>query len=549
MMRRRRYSTKGRYFKRSRYSNRTMAAPVSYGIQSSISDKSAYTIARTETIAIVSGIPEDPVWNPQRLDVNPGLGQFKWLAPIARNFELYKFVKLRFTWIPSVPTNFQGRLLLYFDYDAADSQPGDELEMANSSNCARGPLWSRLDLYATGKNGAQRWYYVRSGPPPPNTDLKTYDYGFFSYAFAGIAPAEIANVSGTLSCDYVIQFLRPCLQNISQSLDPLTNVLACRWVAHNPSSVDLGPPSLIDGFTADHAVPYLTIPNSTSLSPVNLPLLPPKNHVANWGLPTLNMHWRGGNDTQGITIDTPGVYNFDLASKYTWKTSTLSAYGIALELMVCKANGDWQSSINDSMSWPMTSYSIPSIPTVSAASYTNQTLRSSFTLVKKDNLVQYVVPCLIATTDGTNWIYYNVADVRTVTSEVRLFFQPFPGASNPYPSRSDLDYTPPTAEEESALAPEVPIIPSEPEVVEPPTNVLTSAVDSDHEPTPMSEESDPDDYPGAVPIVSDVHGSSDPTPRRILTPPRYRNRRSRLPSVTTTTTTDPAHLDMCSFGG
>jgi hypothetical protein len=83
---------------------------------------------------------------------------FPWLATIAKNYDMYRFKRLRFVYVPMCPTSTSGRTAIIYDPDSADPLPLDPPGLSNMSCSAEGPVWGSLclDIKLADTN---KWYY------------------------------------------------------------------------------------------------------------------------------------------------------------------------------------------------------------------------------------------------------------------------------------------------------------------------------------------------------------------------------------------------------
>jgi hypothetical protein len=125
------------------------------------------------------------------LYLNPGLAQtFPWLAPIAQQYQEYRFRVLEFIWVSSASTTSIGDLILSPNYNSMQSIPTNEAQAMNMSEATEGSLWSQLgtslnskDMSRSSNDSGRK--YIRSFAIAG--DLKTYDAGALTVAFAGAA--------------------------------------------------------------------------------------------------------------------------------------------------------------------------------------------------------------------------------------------------------------------------------------------------------------------------------------------------------------------------
>lgn len=146
--------------------------------------------------------------------VNPGLpGTFPWLAALARNFESYRFRKLRFCYETESSTATVGTLILTLDYDPADLAPESKTQALSYRNAVRSAPWDRCchDSLPEDLNKLKS-HYVRTGVAPAGTDIKTYDIGnlfICTQAEAG------TTMIGELYVEYEVELITPQIGSVS----------------------------------------------------------------------------------------------------------------------------------------------------------------------------------------------------------------------------------------------------------------------------------------------------------------------------------------------
>lgn len=146
------------------------------------------------------------------LAVNPGISTtFPWLSQIAPNYESYKFDVLEFTFETSVGSQTAGKMMLAVDYDASDPAPVMKSQIASYQDYASDAPWRSFRQHNKAENLSKRKsYYVRSGPPPANSDIKLYDVGNLFAATQGMTDASIV---GELYVKYKVKLMTPQIQN------------------------------------------------------------------------------------------------------------------------------------------------------------------------------------------------------------------------------------------------------------------------------------------------------------------------------------------------
>jgi len=110
--------------------------------------------------------------------LNPGMASsFPWLSTQAQQFEMYRFRKLCFEWVPIAPTSTQGDIAFIPDYDASNAPPTTEVQAYDHVNSVIDAVWRpfsiSLDPVALHGLGPRR--FVRASAVPG--DIKTFDCG------------------------------------------------------------------------------------------------------------------------------------------------------------------------------------------------------------------------------------------------------------------------------------------------------------------------------------------------------------------------------------
>jgi hypothetical protein len=154
--------------------------------------------------------------------VNPGLAvTFPWLSREAQLYEKYEVVQLQFYYKPEVSafaTNGQtGKIMLSFDYDAADLAPATKIQVEDSDPHSDGMPYETvtLNLDPAECNGSFRGKYIRPGAVPANNDIKTYDAGVAYVSTYGNANGT--NI-GELRVRGKIRLVKPILLGPGQTI-------------------------------------------------------------------------------------------------------------------------------------------------------------------------------------------------------------------------------------------------------------------------------------------------------------------------------------------
>lgn len=188
--------------------NDTMvAAPVSVatrrtGKSASVSNLSD-GIVRIKHRAFIKPITSYSSFTADKLSCNPGLsGSFPWLSKLARKYDMYRLVNLKYSYRSVTATSTPGVVMLSFDYDAADEAPTTKSKQAQTIPNAESNSWTNVDLTVRTDSV---WRFIRPGILPANLDVKTYDLGnlFYSSVYGtGV-------VTGELYVEYTVELKRP----------------------------------------------------------------------------------------------------------------------------------------------------------------------------------------------------------------------------------------------------------------------------------------------------------------------------------------------------
>jgi len=146
--------------------------------------------------------------------VNPGLaGTFPWCAPIAGQFEKYTVDMLEFYYAPLVsafaPEGQAGKVMLSFDYNAADPAPTSKIQVEDTFPHADGLPCQNICLrISPSECNTQDSKYIRRGPVGAG-DIKTFDAGVIYISTEGNTNATAA---GELRVRYSFRLRVPVLE-------------------------------------------------------------------------------------------------------------------------------------------------------------------------------------------------------------------------------------------------------------------------------------------------------------------------------------------------
>jgi hypothetical protein len=153
------------------------------------------------------------------LPLNPGM-MSRWLSQLTRNFEHYRFNKLRFKYKTLAATNSIGNVMLSPDYNCTDNAPGDEGQASSFVGTEEASIWNNftLDCSVSALNRTEKAKFCRTTAVPPGQDQKTYDSG---QLFVGVT--DCANTGygiGKLWVEYDVTLMTP-----QQPVQPQISIL------------------------------------------------------------------------------------------------------------------------------------------------------------------------------------------------------------------------------------------------------------------------------------------------------------------------------------
>lgn len=189
-------------------------------------------------------------------DLNPGcVLMFPWLSNLAVCYERFRFVKLRFHFVPSQATTVAGRYYAAIDYDYDDAVADNKTQLLGNHTCIEAPVWEHavMDADPNSLNRDLPYRYVsctsRISTPEPRT---TYA-GFLMVAF----DTPTADCLIDMWVEYEVMFDTPV--NDTGSIQDATWNLTAPAVAAN---------------TAAHGTGYLGTPQWSSSVVESGPVVP-----------------------------------------------------------------------------------------------------------------------------------------------------------------------------------------------------------------------------------------------------------------------------------
>jgi len=155
--------------------------------------------------------PTAGVFSNNTLSVNPGLSTtFPYLAPIAANFEEYRFRGLVFEFVsstsPYLAGGAMGTLVAAMQYNPLAEPFSNKPQMENSDYAVSSRFDTNLMYGVECKEFTQNSYLVRYSDSAP---LTAYDVGTFQFATAPGSTFPVNSTIGELWVSYDIELMRP----------------------------------------------------------------------------------------------------------------------------------------------------------------------------------------------------------------------------------------------------------------------------------------------------------------------------------------------------
>jgi len=143
-------------------------------------------------------------YNANSFVINPGnSGMFNWLSTLAGNFDKYRILKFRASFVSNQPTSTAGRVGLGIDYDSTDPLPADRSEFFSLTHNVETAPWDSLVLDVPFKSEVK---FVNSHTV---TDSKLIDYGQLVCMADQITTTGTAIILGDIIIEYEVELLEP----------------------------------------------------------------------------------------------------------------------------------------------------------------------------------------------------------------------------------------------------------------------------------------------------------------------------------------------------
>lgn len=173
------------------------------------STSAATTVRHSELVSLINGGFEG-IEN-YTCPLNPGLSStFPWLSNMAKNWEMYRFLKLQFEFRPRTGTTTPGSVVHYIDYDAKDAPPDSYTQAVQMGGAVSGTPYTRTTMTgnpASMQRAARGKKYVRQLGEEVEGDITLYDAGNHQLVTTGAAAA--GQSWGELWVHYACEFFNP----------------------------------------------------------------------------------------------------------------------------------------------------------------------------------------------------------------------------------------------------------------------------------------------------------------------------------------------------
>lgn len=166
------------------------------------------TVSHRELLTSVSSVTSAWAYNDD-YDLNPGNAEtFPWLANMAWSYESYKIRNIAFVYEPRCATTQAGAVLLFTDFDSADSAPASEQFAASYEGFVESPPYKRV-VHRPNLAGLQQSKSIKYVTPPTGVptgaDPANYNSGTFWLFTTGTGTATL----GSLWVEYTIDLIHP----------------------------------------------------------------------------------------------------------------------------------------------------------------------------------------------------------------------------------------------------------------------------------------------------------------------------------------------------
>lgn len=169
-----------------------MRAPAAIATRTMNSGPRQRTVGGTHVIEhkeYIASIVGSATYAGPSFQINPGLAAtFPWLSTQANSWEMYRFLRLQFTFVSDVGSNTVGRIIITPEYDPDDAPPTTIQEAYAIKDTVASGVWTSLTAtFRRELMGAvTQWKNIRNVPVLGTK--ATYDVGFVTVATNAVTP-------------------------------------------------------------------------------------------------------------------------------------------------------------------------------------------------------------------------------------------------------------------------------------------------------------------------------------------------------------------------
>lgn len=228
--------------------------------------------------------------------VNPGnVTTFPWLSGEAQQWEKYRFEFLEFYFEHDVSAfataGTTGKVIMSFDYDAADAAPTTKQQMLDTEPHADGMpnedfgiTMNPMDL-----SGRTDLHYIRLAGLPGGADIRLYDVGNLNVATQGItgATTELGELHVRYSCVFEV----PVLESDAKNAPANNQVTWFQTTAAEAAGATTVAKTI--------ALATATVNGLAAVNTAGSIVLPAGNYIADFSVSAAN----SSNDSDGLLVD------------------------------------------------------------------------------------------------------------------------------------------------------------------------------------------------------------------------------------------------------
>lgn len=140
--------------------------------------------------------------------INPALPFFTWLCNIARNYEAYKFTRLKFAYVNRTTSAATGYVVLAIDFDPSEAAPMSKQQLMGNNSVSTVP--SANITYIANSVDLNRLSRFLCRTSAISGDLSTYDLG---QLYVGVGGCLTNGNIGELWVEYEVHFYTPQVES------------------------------------------------------------------------------------------------------------------------------------------------------------------------------------------------------------------------------------------------------------------------------------------------------------------------------------------------